>query len=257
MGTSARYLFRFDDICPTMNWSVWDQIELVLLKYDIKPILAVVPDNKDQQLMVSDARIDFWDRVRQWQSWGWTIALHGYQHVYVNQKSGLLGITPNSEFAGLSREIQETKLRKGLTVFHSNGIHTETWITPSHSFDVLTLELLKSLGILIISDGFSTRAYIDRMGLVWIPCQQWERIRPQKAGLYTVVIHPNSWSGDSVERFVQDIIAFRKQITSLSHLLEVTQLLPLSTLEKFIYWIKNLWLFRVKGILRYIIRLFA
>ena len=157
----------------------------------------------------------------------------------------------------LSREIQETKLRKGLTVFHSNGIHTETWITPSHSFDVLTLELLKSLGILIISDGFSTRAYIDRMGLVWIPCQQWERIRPQKAGLYTVVIHPNSWSGDSVERFVQDIIAFRKQITSLSHLLEVTQLLPLSTLEKFIYWIKNLWLFRVKGILRYIIRLFA
>ncbi len=43
----ARYLIRFDDICPTMNWTIWEQVEQVLRTYHVQPILAVVPDNQD------------------------------------------------------------------------------------------------------------------------------------------------------------------------------------------------------------------
>ena len=44
---SAKYILRFDDICSTMNWNKWNSIEDILIKHNIKPILAIVPDNKD------------------------------------------------------------------------------------------------------------------------------------------------------------------------------------------------------------------
>ena len=77
----ARYLVRFDDICPTMNWAAWSRIETVLDRHGVAPILAVVPDNRDPKLMVDNSRADFWARVRGWQTKGWTIALHGFQHL--------------------------------------------------------------------------------------------------------------------------------------------------------------------------------
>src|SRR5262245_38354882 len=75
--TESRYLIRFDDICSTMNWLVWDAIESQLIRYAVRPILAVVPDNRDPNLIVDPPRSDFWERVRRWQSRGYTIALHG------------------------------------------------------------------------------------------------------------------------------------------------------------------------------------
>ena len=61
-----RYLLRFDDICPTMNWAIWDKVEEGLRRHDVRPILAVVPDNHDSKLRIDPPRADFWDRVRQW-----------------------------------------------------------------------------------------------------------------------------------------------------------------------------------------------
>ncbi len=88
--TDARYLIRFDDICPTMNWAVWDSIEEYLIRYRVRPILAVVPDNQDPNLVIDPPRDDFWERVRHWQRMGYSIALHGYQHRYVSSNAGLL-----------------------------------------------------------------------------------------------------------------------------------------------------------------------
>ncbi|HET8715597.1 MAG TPA: DUF2334 domain-containing protein, partial [Holophagaceae bacterium] len=99
----ARYILRFDDICPTMNWEVWEAIEALLDRHGVKPILAVVPDNQDPKLQVDAPRADFWDRVRGWQAKGYTIALHGYQHRYINRNAGIMGLTHQSEFAGLPR----------------------------------------------------------------------------------------------------------------------------------------------------------
>src|SRR5712692_12017049 len=98
---TTQYLIRIDDICPTMNWAVWRAVEDVLVRYNISPLLAVVPDNQDPHLQITPARVDFWDCVRRWQALGWTIGLHGYRHSYVTRESGLLGINSFSEFAGL------------------------------------------------------------------------------------------------------------------------------------------------------------
>ena len=60
---TSKYLIRFDDLCPTMNWDMWSRIESVLLEHKISPLLAVVPDNQDRKLVAGAAREDFWDRV--------------------------------------------------------------------------------------------------------------------------------------------------------------------------------------------------
>jgi len=53
------YLVRFDDLCPTMNWTVWAEVEKMLLNLSIRPIAAVIPANQDVDLMVSAAHADF------------------------------------------------------------------------------------------------------------------------------------------------------------------------------------------------------
>jgi len=41
---APRYIVWFDDICPTMNWAIWDDVEATLVEHGIRPLLAVVPD---------------------------------------------------------------------------------------------------------------------------------------------------------------------------------------------------------------------
>ena len=210
----ARYILRFDDICPTMNWRVWAEIEKILYLRAIRPILAVVPDNQDPELMVGPAVADFWGRVREWQARGWTIALHGFQHRYVNRNGGLLGITMQSEFAGLPRDEQEFKLRAGLAMFKAEGITSQAWIAPSHSFDHTTVELLPALGIRAISDGLSNSPYLTANGVVWVPQQLWERFRLRKQGVWTVCCHHNNWSAARLEEFSSQITVYEQKIAS-------------------------------------------
>jgi predicted deacetylase len=254
MTNGPSYLVRFDDICPTMNWEMWEDIEAVLKHNKIKPIVAVVPDNRDPQLVVAEPRPDFWDRVRQWQDWGWTIALHGYRHEYVNHSAGMLGITTQSEFAGLSRAHQEAKLRAGLSIFHSQGIWTDTWIAPSHSFDTTTLELLKSLGIQIISDGVATRPFVDQYGLIWLPCQQWDRLCPKAAGVHTVCIHHNRWSRESMAAFRRDVETYHSRISSVSDVLESAAPSRLGSAERVNAWLQVAWKFRLRRAVKKVIR---
>ena len=129
---SAQYLIRFDDLCPTMNWQVWAEIESILVEHQITPLLAVVPDNRDQKLAVAPAHPAFWEQVRKWQARGWTIALHGYQHLYITKDRGIVGIQHRSEFAGLPAKVQEDKLRKATEIFHDEGIEPKVWIAPGH-----------------------------------------------------------------------------------------------------------------------------
>src|SRR4051812_5394902 len=134
----ARYIVRFDDICPTMNWGVWDEVESHLIARGIRPILAVVPDNRDPALEVGTLREDFWPRVRHWQSLGWTIATHGLHHLYETRSSGLLGLNESSEFAGLGVNEQRRKLETARSIMGDNGVSSDTWIAPAHSFDEAT-----------------------------------------------------------------------------------------------------------------------
>jgi predicted deacetylase len=213
---SAQFLLRFDDICPTMNWSIWAEIEALLLQYKIRPILAVVPDNQDPKLMASPPVLDFWDRVRDWQACGWTIAMHGYQHVYVNGNRGLIGVTPQSEFAGLPRIVQNEKLLRGLDIFAREGVRADCWVAPSHSFDWTTVDLLAELGVRVISDGLWHWPHTDSRGVTWVPQQLWNRLRPMPPGVWTVCNHHSGWSEHETERFRHETERFASRLIGLN-----------------------------------------
>ena len=44
-------LNRLDDIAENMNWDLMEKSELLFEKYGIKPVLGVIPNNKDNDLM--------------------------------------------------------------------------------------------------------------------------------------------------------------------------------------------------------------
>jgi predicted deacetylase len=194
----ARYLPRFDDVCPTMNWSVWARIEPMLRAHDIKPILAVVPDNQDRKLMVAPPQPDFWARVRDWQAAGWCIALHGHQHRYETADGGLMRINAYSEFAGLPEVVQRAKLERALAQFRAEDVCADAWVAPAHAFDATTVRVLLEFGIDTISDGFYFRP-VRRLGALWIPQQFWH-FRRMPAGLWTVCLHINGYGEAEVER---------------------------------------------------------
>ncbi len=210
---SPRYVVRFDDICPTMDWRAWSRIEPVLDRHGVKPIMAVVPDNRDPHLAAGEVAPDFWSRVRHWQAQGWTIALHGHQHLYTTREPGLVGINRYSEFAGLSESTQRDKLQQALAIFAREGVRADAWVAPAHSFDEITLKLLLEAGIGVVSDGFYRRP-VRHLGALWVPQQLW-RFRPMPEGVWTVCYHCNGFGDAAVERFTSDIGRYAAQIVSL------------------------------------------
>lgn len=228
---TARYIIRFDDFCPTMDWKVWEQIEPVLNKHGIKPIIAVVPDNRDPELIMEPARADFWEKVRAWQKMGWTVALHGHQHLYTTKHSGLTKINNYSEFVGLSYEEQRNKLEQGLKIFAEHGVRANTWVAPAHSFDELTVKALLELGISTISDGYYFWP-IKRLGATWIPQQLW-RFRRMPAGLWVVCFHHNEFVEQKhVDDFIRDLETFSADIISFDQALNDYRVRNYSLLDK-------------------------
>ena len=43
-----KYIFRLDDACPSMNHEKWNRILSIFDKYNISPIIAVIPNNQDK-----------------------------------------------------------------------------------------------------------------------------------------------------------------------------------------------------------------
>lgn len=212
--TAATFLVRFDDACPTMRRDRWDAAEAIARRYDIRPLVAVVPDNRDPALVVDDDDPDFWARVRRWRDAGWSIGLHGHQHLYTTSERGLVGMRAKSEFAGVAREEQGRKLDAGLEVFRDQGVDPHAWVAPGHTFDAVTVGELVRRGIETISDGF-TIAPVERLGALWVPQQLW-RFRRRPAGVWTVCFHPNTWTDDDAEQFGADLARFRTHVGSFA-----------------------------------------
>ena len=59
-------LIRLDDIAENMNWDLMEKSEDLFDKYKIKPVLGVIPNNKDSELLSYPKKNDFWDIVRGW-----------------------------------------------------------------------------------------------------------------------------------------------------------------------------------------------
>ena len=44
-------IIRIDDIAENMNWQLMEKCEELFDKYNIKPVLGVIPNNKDRELL--------------------------------------------------------------------------------------------------------------------------------------------------------------------------------------------------------------
>lgn len=56
---------------------------------------------------------------------GYTIAMHGLNHVFDSPHKGMINNRVGSEFSGHSLEVQLEKIRKGKEILKSHGIETD------------------------------------------------------------------------------------------------------------------------------------
>ena len=109
-------LIRIDDIAENMNWNLMKKSEQLFDEYKIKPVLGVIPENKDNELLSYPKKDNFWEQVRIWKNKGWEIAMHGYTHVYDKQseKKDYFNYGGDSEFYGLDYNTQLSKIEFGI-----------------------------------------------------------------------------------------------------------------------------------------------
>ena len=80
-----KILIRFDDIAENMNWKMFDKVVILLNEKNIKPVLGVIPNNKDPDLLKYPKKDNFWKKINDLKDNGWEIAMHGYDHLYTTE----------------------------------------------------------------------------------------------------------------------------------------------------------------------------
>lgn len=187
----SQYIMRLDDAPEYMDVEKWQRMEDLLDQYHIKPIVGVIPDNQDPDMVgVYPKDEQFWKKVQRWKEKGWIIALHGYTHVFETREGGLNPVNDRSEFAGVPLERQKEKIRAGIRILRDHGIEPEIFFAPAHTFDENTLEALKKeSNIRIISDTIANDVYFEN-GFYFIP-QQSGRVRKLPFKMVTFCYHPN------------------------------------------------------------------
>lgn len=188
-----KILIRFDDICPSMDWSQWEKANSILKSYNVKPLLGVIPNCKDPELQINAPKPDFWNYIKELQLDGYKIAMHGVFHLYDSNKKGLVNNSKQSEFAGYSYAIQYEKLKLGKEILESNGIQTDVFFAPSHSYDKNTIKALRALGFKYLCDGKSNKI-INYKGLLAIPVKSFGIPRIKEKGNFVVIFHAHEWT---------------------------------------------------------------
>lgn len=187
----SKYILRLDDAAERMDIAKWNRVEILLDKYNIKPLVGVIPNCQDPMMKEYPIDSSFWNKVNEWKNKGWIIALHGYNHVYSTNKGGINPVNNRSEFAGVPLEQQKEKVREGVKIFHKNGHNPKVFFAPSHTFDENTIKALKEeSNIRIISDTVANKSY-QQYGMTFVP-QQSGQVRKLPFHLVTFCYHPNT-----------------------------------------------------------------
>ncbi len=214
------YIIRLDDAATRMNHFKWKKIEELLKKYGIHPLIGIIPDVQDEELTVYDEDIDFWEKARRWQQSGFAhLALHGYQHVYQTECSGINPVNNRSEFAGVPLNKQKEMLRSGYAKLKAEGIDVDTFFAPSHTFDENTILALKEVTpIHIISDTVANDVYV-KDDITYVPQQSGKcRVLPFK--VTTFCCHPNEMVTADFIRLEKFLDAHAREFVEFSSVLK-------------------------------------
>lgn len=184
---------RFDDVCETQDWTQFNKAIALMDKYGIKPLLGVVPQNEDLDLIKDEKNESFWQIIKDLQTRGFCVAMHGYIHVYDIKHRGMVNKGIDSEFAGHPFDIQYEKIRRGKEILESHDIYTDTFFAPAHSYDRVTLQALAANGFKYISDGKSVKPYLQE-GIKCIPCRFFGTPKTGRKGVYISVCHSSNWN---------------------------------------------------------------
>ena len=212
---------RLDDITPDMDWEKFRRLETLLDKYHIAPLLGIVPDNQDSNLMRDSVMPDFDNQIKKWEAKGWVLAMHGWKHIYTTKKGGLFPLNNFSEFAGVPRDKQREMIFDGLEKLQKQGIKTNIFMAPAHSFDKATLEVLKEAGFEYITDGFGIVPY-EWIGLTFLPIAFQKNKDIEKDGGYTtLVFHTNTMNEQDFLNFEKVLEKHKEDFISYKEYLEV------------------------------------
>lgn len=213
---------RMDDITPDMDWNKFERFKEILDKAGIKPLIGVVPCNQDKKLMLMPKKEEFWEIVKGLSSEGWMIAQHGHCHVYTTKKGGLFPLNSYSEFAGLSFNEQVDKLERGKAILEENGIDTDIFMAPAHSYDKNTLKALKECGFTKVTDGFGEVPYVqDGIQFLPISFSQKQAFDRERKGYATIVFHTNMMEEKDFVRYEKLLLENKDMFISYSDYLKV------------------------------------
>lgn len=241
----AQYLLRLDDLCPTVPAGRWGRFVPLIEQFRLHPILAVIPDNRDPELQIAAPDPTFWSSMRGLEAAGAAIALHGYRHHCSSRGASLLGLSRQSEFAGIPEATQRQWIREGMGILRAHGLTPRMWVAPRHGFDAPTLRALQAEGILVLSDGLARQPFM-RDGLLWIPQQLWAP-QEKRRGLWTICIHPHTARMEEVEALHAFLRTHAAQFTSIDRILSEFHPEPLGMRES-AYARLALWRVKTRGI---------
>ncbi|MBE5755397.1 MAG: DUF2334 domain-containing protein [Clostridiales bacterium] len=240
MKNNLKISVRFDDVCPTMSWDHFNKAMELCKKYGVKPLLGVVPCNKDPHLVVDEENKDFFDIMRKYQEQGISFAQHGLDHIYRNNNGGVLKLNKKSDFVGLSKDEQKKFLGEGLEILKKEGINTKIYMAPSHSYDKNTILALKELGFEYVTDGYTNYNY-KWHGLTFIPCRHTFKTRRKMTGVCTLCLHVNTMSEKDLETFEESLETYKEVLCDYSELLNLKTKKCFRINQKF-----NLFIIKVK-----------
>lgn len=213
------YIIRLDDATPKMNPCGWGRMEQLLDKYEIKPIVGIIPDSKDD-LFTWDEDPAFWtETVERWKNKGWTIAQHGCHHVYHDCKKG-----SHSEFSELSYEEQMALIQHGNQKLKQHGVDPVCFFAPAHTFDDVTVDVCRDSGFFrFISDGCALYPYVER-DMLFLPNIFDTVYKILPFGVYTFVFHPSFNDELCLQQLEEFIKKNRKYFLPVSEVLEHSNL---------------------------------
>ncbi|MBI5997589.1 DUF2334 domain-containing protein [Clostridium perfringens] len=198
-----KFIIRLDDACENMKEDNWIKIEKILDKYNIKPIVGIIPDNRDKEFVYGIIK-NFWEKYPiRWQEKNWIIAQHGLHHN--------LSKTIRTEYKGKTYEEQKENLKVGNKILKDNGINPRCFFAPAHTFDNNTIKACKDLNYFdFISDGYAFYPYLDK-GMFFVPSifDTPHKIFP--FGIYTFVYHPNNMKKSDFENLEKFIKKHKKE----------------------------------------------